>query len=83
MVFWVIDMVNFWKSALAILMVAQVAIGMGLWLSAMCENIVTASEFANVLSLPAILFGGLFANSSSMPAWLSWLEYTSPIFYSN
>ena len=31
--------------------------------------------------MPFILFGGLFANNSALPKWLSWIQYISPIKY--
>ena len=83
MTFWVVGMINFGLTFLPMWLVGQVAIGMGLFLSALCENMISASAFAPTLSLPAVLFGGLFANSSTMPVWLKWLEYISPIYYSN
>ena len=33
--------------------------------------------------MPVILFGGLFANSSTLPVFLTWIQYISPVRYSN
>ena len=32
--------------------------------------------------LPIMIFGGLFVNLSTIPGWLSWVQYISPIRYS-
>ena len=45
------------------------------------DNIATASAVSNLITLPAILFGGLFVNDSSMFKALSWIQYISPIRY--
>jgi hypothetical protein len=34
-----------------------------------------------VFLLPLLLFSGLFANTSSTPAWLRWIKYISPMYY--
>ena len=31
--------------------------------------------------LPIILFGGVFTNVDTYPAWIRWLQYLSPIRY--
>jgi hypothetical protein len=31
--------------------------------------------------MPVMLFGGEFANSATLQAWISWLQYASPIRY--
>jgi ABC-type multidrug transport system permease subunit len=52
----------------------------------MVSSIFTREDAAlaasNLITLPAIMFGGFYANSSTVPKWLSWLEYLSPVFYS-
>mmetsp|Transcript_21771 Transcript_21771/g.33626 ORF Transcript_21771/g.33626 Transcript_21771/m.33626 type:complete len:99 (+) Transcript_21771:277-573(+) len=36
---------------------------------------------APLMIMPMILFGGLFANNSSVGEWISWIQYISPIKY--
>ena len=31
--------------------------------------------------MPIMLFGGQFANSGSLQAWISWFQYVSPLRY--
>ena len=33
------------------------------------------------LILPLMIFSGFFINSDSMPVWLMWLRYLSPMYY--
>ena len=40
-----------------------------------------ASIVGPVVILPFLLFGGLFLNSESAPAYLVWLQYLSPVKY--
>ncbi len=41
----------------------------------------TASAVSNLITLPAILFGGLFVNDSTIFGFLSWIQWISPIRY--
>jgi hypothetical protein len=45
--------------------------------SAVCENLATASELSNVVNLPALFFGGLF--SVNIVTGAKWIQYLSPI----
>jgi|694.fasta_scaffold68550_2 ATP-binding cassette subfamily G (WHITE) protein 1 len=42
-----------------------------------------ATAVAPLLTMPTILFGGLFINTTSMPSYLSWIRWTSPVYYAN
>ena len=65
------------------LLVANTAMGIGLLISASSPNMPTATSVAPLFTMPMILFGGLFSNTATMPKWLSWLQWTSPIRYGN
>ena len=84
-VFWGIGFYNtwetFWGFYLAIMLVGQTAAGLGFMVSTSVDNVATASVVSNLITLPAILFGGLFVNDSSMFKALSWIQYISPIRY--
>ena len=41
----------------------------------------TAVSIAPIIMQPVILFGGQFANSGNIQAWISWFQYLSPIRY--
>jgi ABC-type multidrug transport system permease subunit len=57
----------------SIMMVGQVAAGMGFVLSAASESAETATSSAGLFTLPTLLFAGLFANNSTVFGWLSWM----------
>jgi ABC-type multidrug transport system permease subunit len=42
----------------------------------------TAVAMAPTVIMPMILFGGQFANSDNIQAWISWFQYLSQIRYS-
>ena len=50
-------------------------------ISTTVNNVASASAVANLITLPAILFGGLFVNDSTVFAFLGWIQYLSPIRY--
>jgi ABC-type multidrug transport system permease subunit len=65
----------------SIMMVGQVAAGMGFVLSAASESAETATSSAGLFTLPTLLFAGLFANTSTVFGWLSWLQWLSCVRY--
>ena len=36
---------------------------------------------APLMAFPMILFGGFFVNLTTVPVWLRWLQWVSPIRY--
>ena len=40
-----------------------------------------AVSLSPVIMMPIILFGGQFANSGNIQAWISWFQYVSPVRY--
>ena len=40
-----------------------------------------AVSLAGIIMMPLILFGGQFANSGDIQAWISWFQYISPVRY--
>lgn len=77
------DAGTFFQVYLAMALVAQVAMGVGLFISALSPNMVSATSIAPAFSMPMVLFGGFIANNDSMPDWLKWLQWISPIRYGN
>jgi ABC-type multidrug transport system permease subunit len=64
-----------------IMFVGQVAAGLGFMLSAACENMEQSSALSSLITLPAILFGGLFVNTSTVFKAIGWVQWLSPIRY--
>ncbi len=81
--YWGLDYSHFFEVFLVMLLLAQTAIGIGLLISSFAPNVTTATTIAPIFTMPMILFGGTFANTASMPKWLSWLQWVSPIRYAN
>lgn len=42
-----------------------------------------ALSIANVIVLPFLIFSGTLINEDSVPKWLAWIKYISPVKYSN
>ena len=76
-----LDYYTFWKFYLVLFLVSQCAIGYGYMVSAACKNQVDSSLLSNAVNLPALFFGGLFANGSTMVTGCRWIQYLSPIWY--
>ena len=41
----------------------------------------TASIVAPVVTMPLIMFGGFYANVDSIPVWIAWVQWLSPLRY--
>ena len=60
----------------------QVAIGLSYTISSSFERADSALVASNLITLPAMLFGGMFSNSGTLPVYLKWIQYINPIYYS-
>lgn len=72
-VYWGIPLNHFFKIYFAVMLLSNTAFGMGLFISSAANNITAATTVAPVLTMPIILFGGLFANVGAMPAAIRWI----------
>lgn len=81
--YWGVGYTHFFEMYLVLIVVAQTSVGAGLFISALAPNVTAATSIAPALTMPWILYGGLFANSGLLPAWESWLQYLSPVRYAN
>ncbi len=50
-------------------------------MSSIFEKEEMATLLSPIIVMPLILFGGQFANSKNIQAWISWFQYLSPIRY--
>ena len=82
-IYWGVGYIHFFKVYLVMFLIANTSLGIGLLISAMSPNMPTATTIAPAFTMPFILFGGMFANTDSMPGWLGWLQWISPIRYAN
>ena len=74
---------DFGKIYLVLVLLAQNAIGMGLIISAAATNITVATSIAPLMTMPNILFGGMLANSGTLPSYISWAQWLSVVRYAN
>ncbi|KNE63125.1 hypothetical protein AMAG_08288 [Allomyces macrogynus ATCC 38327] len=63
-------------------LVSLVGNAFGIAMASLFEDISIALTVVTLAILPLFLFGGLFVNSGTAPAWLVWLQWVSPIQYS-
>jgi len=76
------DVLRFFVACGIILLVTQVVLSVGYFLSCLSPNVDVALAIAPVVIIPFMLFGGFFLNSDSVPVWLSWLKWVSWFVYS-
>jgi len=76
------DVLRFFIACGIILLVTQVVLSVGYFLSCLSPNVDVALAVAPVVIIPFMLFGGFFLNSGSVPVWLSWLKWVSWFIYS-
>lgn len=83
--FWGVGFYNSWECFfgiwLTLIMVSEVSTALGLIISANCEEMASASAVSNLITLPSMMFAGLFANTSTMFSFLSWIQWLSPVRY--
>ena len=63
--------------------VAFTAQAIGLFISSLSPNVTSATAIAPVFTMPIILFGGFITNNEAVGAYISWMEWVSPIRYAN
>ena len=68
---------------LVLFLVSQVSIGLGLLLSALAKSEIQAITLAPLITMPNVLLGGLFANSGSLPSYISWAQWLTVIRYAD
>ena len=64
---------NFFSFYAGILCIVLSATAFGYFLSSIFENAEIATQVSPIIMMPLILFGGLFANTDTMPSWLLWI----------
>jgi ABC-type multidrug transport system permease subunit len=66
---------------LGLLLLAMSCSGIGYVLSTIIHNEEATVPMSTLVMMPSIQFGGFLVNAGSIPGWLSWLQYLSPIRY--
>ncbi|KAF2898581.1 hypothetical protein ILUMI_07595 [Ignelater luminosus] len=66
-----------------LVLVANVAVGFGYFVSCMSSSVSMALSLAPPLTIPFLLFGGFFLNVRSIPIYFKWISYVSWFEYGN
>lgn len=72
---------KFFLALVIVLLVVQVVLSMGYFMSCVSPNVEVGLALAPVVLIPFLLFGGFFLNSLDVPIWLIWLKYLSWFLY--
>lgn len=54
---------------------------MGYVISASFSDLAEATIASQLCNLPIMLFGGIFANNTTIPKFIAWIKWISPINY--
>lgn len=81
--YWGIQYTDFFTLYLILVIMANTSVGIGLLISSLCPDVTSSTSIAPLFTMPMILFGGFIANNESVPAWLNWIQYISPVRYAN
>ena len=74
---------DFFKMYFALVMIGQTGIGMGLLVSSFAKDFTTATMMVPLITMPNVLLGGLFANSGTLPSYISWAQWLTVVRYGN
>jgi ABC-type multidrug transport system permease subunit len=53
----------------------------GILIGTLVLDVKSVAAFVPIVILPLVLFSGYFVNRETLPIWIGWLEYISPIKY--
>ena len=74
---------DFFKIWIVMILIGQTGIGMGSVVSSFARNPTTATMMIPLITMPNVLFGGLLANSGTLPSYISWAQWLTVIRYGN
>jgi len=83
--YWMVELqstaINFFLFYLVIFMMSLAGNSVGMFLGSIVDDPQAISTAINLIVIPVEMFAGLFVNLSTIPKWLSWIQYTSPLKY--
>ncbi|KAF0688347.1 Aste57867_20027 [Aphanomyces stellatus] len=71
----------FFTFYLFLALMCSAAVGLGYMVGCITKRVDIAQILGVITALPLVIFGGLFINSNTTPAYFVWLEYISPLKY--
>lgn len=77
------DAGNFFVYFACMLLLSLCSQSIAYTIGALFSRVETAIAVTNIITLPYVIFSGTLLNEDSMPKWLGWLKYLSPMKYSN
>ena len=77
------DAVKFFRFVAFLMMLVICGQSFGLFIGSSFKRMEIASAITPVCMMPILLFGGFFSNLGTVGQWLGWLQYLSPIRYTN
>ncbi|GAB1608806.1 protein white-like [Argonauta hians] len=77
------DFTRFIMSCVVLSLVGCTASSFGFFLSGMVGTVQNAMAISPLLLVPLMLFGGLFLNQRSAPAYLAWMKYVTWFSFAN
>lgn len=75
------DAGKFFIFTAAILLDVSISYAIGLWISSAILNAARGAVLATTYFVFTMLLGGFYINNDSMPDWLAWAKYLSPVRY--
>jgi len=72
---------QFFTFYFALWALVECSMSLGYMVSSIFHNYATASMVAPMLMMPFMLFSGFYSNLHTIPNWLAWVQWTSPIRY--
>jgi ATP-binding cassette, subfamily G (WHITE), eye pigment precursor transporter len=70
---------TFWYIAIVYALMMQIGSSTGYFVSSIFSNMEQAAICTAFVIIPMIMFGGLLVNLQTLPAIISWAQYTSPL----
>jgi ABC-type multidrug transport system permease subunit len=72
---------KFFNFLATVFLLANVGTGLGLFAAASFPNLTIALMSVPMLVLPFMIFAGLFVNLATLPVWIRWFKWLSPMKY--
>lgn len=72
---------NFFMFYLALMLEAQYSASFGYLVSCTFSSMEAATMIAPVIAMPLTMFSGFYANVDSIPTWIAWIQWLSPLRY--
>ena len=83
--YWMVDLSataeQFFLFYLISLLTALSGNSLGLLIGSMITDVKTAPVAIPIVLIPFIVLSGFFKNTGSIPKWVGWIQYLSPIKY--